>query len=47
VITIVKESFKFELARLKKKKKKKKKKEFGTFSMLYSATGCASRHEDT
>ena len=48
--TIVKESSKFELARLKMKKKKKKKKEkhfgrlatfwFGTFAMLFSATGC-------
>ena len=49
--TIVKESRKFELARLKKKKKKKKKKKtekhfgclvtfwFGTFAMLFSATG--------
>jgi len=55
--TIVKESRKFELARLKKKKKKKKKKEkhfgrlvtfwFGTFAMLFSATGCAVRHENT
>ena len=47
--TIVKESRKFELARLKKKKKKKKKEKhfgrlatcwFGTFAMLFSATGC-------
>ena len=55
--TIVKESHKFELARLKKKKKKKKKKEkhfgrlatfwFGTFAMLFSATGCVYRHENT
>ena len=48
--TIVKESRTFELARLKKKKKKKKKKKekhfgrlvtfwFGTFAMLFSATG--------
>ena len=47
--TIVKESRKFELARLKKKKKKKKKKKekhfgrlatfwFGTFAMRFSAT---------
>ena len=45
--TIVKESRKFELARLKKKKKKKKKEKhfgrlvtfwFGTFTMLFSAT---------
>ena len=56
--TIAKESRKFELARLKKKKNKKKKKKekhfgrlvtfwFGTFAMLFSATGCAVRHEDT
>jgi len=55
--TIVKESRKFELARLKKKKKKKKKKEkhfgrlvtfwFGTFAMLLSAIGCVVRHENT
>ena len=57
--TIVKESRKFELARLKKKKKnnKKKKKEkhfgrlatfwFGTFVMLFSTTGCVIRHENT
>jgi len=55
---IVKESRKFELAPLKKKvKKKKKKKEkhfghlatfwFGTFAMLFSATGCVVHHEDT
>ena len=53
--TTVKESHKFELARLKKKKKKKKKKEkhfgrlatfwFGTFAMLFNATGCVVRHE--
>jgi len=47
----VKESRKFELARLKKKKKKKKKKKekhfgrlatfgFGAFAMLFSAIGC-------
>ena len=51
--TIVKESRKFELAHLKKKKKRKKKKEkhfghlvtfwFGTFAMLFSATGCVFR----
>jgi len=48
--TIVKESLKFELARLKKKKKKKKKHFgrlvtfwFGTFAMLFSATGCVFR----
>ena len=47
--TIMKESHKFELARLKKKKKKKKKEKhfdrlvtfwFGVFAMLFSATGC-------
>ena len=45
--TIMKESHKFELARLKKKKKKKEKHFgrlvtfwFGTFAMLFSATGC-------
>jgi len=46
--TIVKESRKFELARVKKKKKKKKKKEhfgrlvtfwFGTFATPFSANG--------
>jgi len=60
--TIVKESRKFELARLKKKKKKKKRKKkkkkekhfgrlvtfwFGTFAVLFSATGCVVRHENT
>ena len=54
--TIVKESRKFELARLKMKKKKKKKEKhfgrlvtfwFGTFAMPFSATGCAVRHENT
>ena len=56
--TIVKESRKFELARLKKKKKKKKKMKekhfghlvtfwFGTFAMLFSATGCVVGHENT
>jgi len=52
--TIVKESRKFELARLKKKKKKKEKHFgrlgtiwFGTFAMLFSATGCVFRHENT
>jgi len=53
--TIMKESHKFELARLKKKKKKKKKKEkhfcrlvtfwFGTFAMLFSTCGCVVCHE--
>jgi len=43
--TIVKESRKFELARLKKKKKEKHFGRpatfwFGTFAMLFSATGC-------
>jgi len=88
--TVVKESRKFELARLKKKNKKKKKKKkrkkkkkkkkkkrkkkkkkkkkkrkkkeekkkgkhfgglatfwFGTFAMLFSATGCVIHHENT
>jgi len=52
--TIVKESRKFELARLKKKKKKKEKHFgclvtfwFGTFAMLFCATGCVFRHENT
>ena len=55
--TIVKESRKFELARLKKKKKKKKKKEkhfgrlvtfwFGTFAMPFSATGYVFHHKNT
>jgi len=52
--TIVKESRKFELARLKKKKKKKEKHFgrlvtfwFGTFATFYSATGCVFRHENT
>jgi len=51
--TVVKESGKFELTRLKKKKKKKKKEKhfdrlatstfwFGAFAMLCSATGCIS-----
>jgi len=53
--TIMKESRKFEPARLKKKKKKKKKEKhfgrlvtfwFGTFAMLFSATGCVVRHEN-
>ena len=56
VKTIVKESHKFELARLKKKKKKKKKEKhfgrmatfwFSTFAMLFSATGVVVRHENT
>jgi len=56
--SIVKESRKFELARLKKKKKKKKKKKekhfgrlvtfwFGTFAMPFSATGYVFRRENT
>jgi len=54
--TIVKESREFELARLKKKKKKKKKEKhfgrlatfwFGTFVILFSATGHVVRHENT
>jgi len=54
--TIVKESCKFELAHLKKMKKKKKKEKhfgrlvtfwFGTFAMLFSATGCVARDEKT
>jgi len=51
--TIMKESHKFELARLKKKKKKKKKEKhfgrlvtfwFGTSAMLFSTTGDVVRH---
>jgi len=52
--TIVKESREFELARLKKKKKTKEKHFghlvtfwFGTFAMLFSATRCVFRHENT
>ena len=53
--TIVKESCKFELARLKKNKNKKKEKHFGclatfwfgTFAMFFSATGYGVRHENT
>ena len=50
---IVKESRKFELARLKKKKKKEKNFGrlvtfwFGTFAMLFSTTGCIVCHENT
>jgi len=52
VKTIVKESSKFELARLKKKKKKKHFGRlvsfwFGTFAMLFSTTGCVVRHENS
>jgi len=50
----VKESCKFEPARLKKKKKKKEKHFghlatfwFGTFAMLFCATGYIVRHENT
>jgi len=51
--TIVKESRKFELARLKKKEKKEK--HFGrlatfwfsTFAMLFSTTGRVVHHENT
>ena len=49
--TIVKESRKFELARLKKKKEKHFGRlatfRFGAFAMLFSATGCVFRHENT
>ena len=53
VKTIMKESRKFELACLKKKKKKEKHFGrqvtfwFGTFAMLFSATGSVVRHENT
>jgi len=51
--TIVKESCKFELARLRKKKKKEK--HFGclvtfwfdTFAILFSSIGCIVSHENT
>ena len=50
--TIVKDSRKFELARLKKKKKVKQFGRlvtfwFGTFAMPFSATGYVFRHENT
>jgi len=50
--TIVKESRKFEPARLKKKKKEKRFGRlvtfwFGTFAMLFSAAGCVVCHENT
>jgi len=50
--TIVKVSHKFELAHLKKKKKEKHFGHlatfwFGTFTMLFSATECVVRHENT
>ena len=53
VKTIMKESHKFELARLKKKKKERKTFWpsgdfwFGTFAMLFSAIGCVVCHENT
>ena len=44
---IMKESRKFELARLKKKKKKKKKeKHFGRLVRYFGTTGCVARHEN-
>ena len=50
VKTIVKESRKFELARLKKKKEKHFGRLvtfwFGTFAMLFSTTGCVVCHEN-
>jgi len=50
--TIMKESCKFELARLKEKKKEKHFGSlvtfwFGTFAMPFSATGYVFRHENT
>jgi len=48
--TIVKESRKFELARLKKKEKYFGHLAtfwFGTFAMLFSTTGCVVHHENT
>ena len=50
--TIVEESRKFELARLKKKKKEKHFGRlvtfwFGTFAMLFSATGRVVCHKNT
>ena len=49
--TIVKESRKFELARLKKKKKNILARPatfwFGTFAMLFSANECVVSHENT
>jgi len=48
---IVKDSRKFELARLKKKKEKQFGRLvtiwFGTFAMHFSATGCVFCHENT
>ena len=48
--TIVKESRKFELARLKKKEKQFGRLvtfQFGTFAMLFCANGHVFRHENT
>jgi len=50
--TVVKESRNFELARLKEKKKTEHFGRlvtfwFGIFTIIYSATGCAYRHENT
>ena len=48
--TIVKESRKFELARLKKKDKHFGRLAtfwFSAFGMLFSAIGCVFRHENT
>jgi len=49
--TIVKESRKFELARLKKKKENHFGRLvtfwFGTFAMPFSTTGCGVHHENT
>ena len=54
VKTIMKESCKFDLARLKKKKKKEEKHFgrlanfwFGTFTMPFSTTGCVVHHKNT
>jgi len=47
VKTIVKESCKFELARLKKHFGRLVTFWFGTFAMLFSATGRVVRHENT
>jgi len=51
VKSIVKESRKFELARLKKKKEKHfgclVTFWFGTFAFVFSATGCDVCHENT
>jgi len=49
VKTIVKELCKFEIARVKKKKHLGRLATFwfGTFTMLFSATGCVVHHENT